>query len=173
MKVTINAGHCPGADPGAIGQTGLQEADVAKDIAELTSCYLRQAGCETLIVQDNELSNIIDASNLFGADLFVSIHCNGFKDPAAKGTEVFCYQLLGNSEQLAKCIQSQIIDNLQTVDRGIKTGNLYVLRHTECTAVLVETAFITNSKDELLLATQQDEFAKAIARGVTDYVGAL
>jgi N-acetylmuramoyl-L-alanine amidase len=44
MRITINAGHCPGLDSGAVGQTGLQEANVIKDIKDyvlmLTAVYL-------------------------------------------------------------------------------------------------------------------------------------
>jgi N-acetylmuramoyl-L-alanine amidase len=36
-------------------------------------------------------------------------------------------------------------------------------------AVLVETAFIDNDIDALLLMNHQQEIAAAIARGITDY----
>ena len=36
-------------------------------------------------------------------------------------------------------------------------------------AVLVELAFIDNEDDATLLGERQDDFARAIARGVTDY----
>ena len=37
-------------------------------------------------------------------------------------------------------------------------------------AILIETAFIDNDDDALLLINNQDDFARAIARGITDYV---
>ena len=37
--------------------------------------------------------------------------------------------------------------------------------------MLVELAFIDHAGDAQLLRSQQDEFARAIARGVTDYEG--
>ena len=68
-------------------------------------------------------------------------------------------------------IQDQIVQSLGTVDRGVKERpGLAVLRETDMPAVLVETAFITNKDDVQLLMNQKDEFARAIARGVTDYV---
>jgi N-acetylmuramoyl-L-alanine amidase len=175
MKITINGGHYPGRDSGAVGHTGLQEANVVCDMMARVACYLRAASYEVLEVQENVLSQITDASNEFGADLFVSIHCNAAINADAKGTETFCYQTGGKSEKLAACIQNQIISSLGTVDRGVKTGNLYVLRLTDCPAVLVETAFISNIDDEKLLAddTIRDQFAAAIARGVTDYLSML
>ena len=46
---------------------------------------------------------------------------------------------------------------------------LVVLKHTDMPAVLVETAFIDNDADAALLVDKEDEFARAIARGITDY----
>ena len=40
---------------------------------------------------------------------------------------------------------------------------------TDMPGVLVETAFITNNYDAELLVNSEDEFARAIARGITDY----
>lgn len=172
MKITINGGHYPGRDSGAVGGTGLQEADINRDIMSRVAYYLRAVHCDVLEVQDNTLRQITNASNEFGADLFVAIHCNGSINTDAIGTETFCYMIGGDSEKLATCIQQQIVDSLGTVDRGIKTGNFYVLRMIDCPAVLVETAFITNANDEALLADEEkrDEFAAAISRGITDYL---
>lgn len=175
MKITVNAGHYPGLDSGAVGQTGLQEAVVAADIAQKVCEYLTVVGYEVLFVQENELYQITNASNRFGADLFISIHCNAAANTSAKGTETFYSAGSAEGEKLAQCIQSQIIDSLGTVDRGLKTNSLYVTKNTDCPAVLVETAFISNAEDEQLLADEstRNQFAAAIARGVTDYAGAL
>lgn len=171
MKISINGGHYPGLDPGAVGQTGLQEAEVAKNISEHVVGILREVGYNALFIQRNELYEITELSNDFCADLFVSIHCNAAENRSAQGTETF----YGSDEgsKLAQCIQSQIIDNLGTVDRGIKDGShLYVIRNTNAIAVLVECAFISNDIDECMLAdlNKQYEFARAVARGITDYV---
>ena len=63
-----------------------------------------------------------------------------------------------------------VVNSLGTLDRGLKDRpNLYVLKHTDMPAILVETAFIDNEEDAELLRNRQDAFARAIARGVTDY----
>ena len=88
----------------------------------------------------------------------------------AHGTETLIYGSGGRAEQLAECIQRQIVDSLGTTDRGLKERpGLIVLRATDMPAVLVELAFIDNDEDAELLMTRQDDFARAIARGVTDY----
>lgn len=169
MKICINGGHYPGSDSGACGSY-LQEADVVKNLMQKVAGYLRNVGYEVLEVQENELADITNASNDFGADLFISIHCNSAATHEAKGTETFCYDLNGQGAMLAQCLQTQIVNSLGTVDRGVKESKgLYVLKHTDCMACLVETAFINNENDEQLLANRQDDFARAIARGVTDY----
>ncbi|TWH47807.1 N-acetylmuramoyl-L-alanine amidase [Sporomusa sp. KB1] len=83
MRETINGGHYPGKDSGAVGATGLQEAVVVRDVMQRVAGYLRAIGHEVLEVQENELYQITDASNEFNSDLFVSIHCNAASSSAA------------------------------------------------------------------------------------------
>ena len=169
MKICINQGHST-VDCGAVGQTGLTESEVNVRIGELVMYHLQQCGnFDVLLVHDDELQGICDESNQFCAELFVSIHCNAASNDQAKGTETF----YGSDERLSQCIQSQIINSMGTIDRGIKDGNhLYVIKHTDCKAILVECAFISNSEDECMLANEnsRNEFARAIARGITDYI---
>ena len=175
MKVFLNPGHAPDGnpDPGACG-CGLRECDVAKSVADLVEHYLTAAGVEVLgSLQSDSLHEVVSASNRADADVFISIHCNACNG-SANGTEVWHYYGSGEGEKLADCIQNQIVDALGTVDRGVKgakpgVNGLYVLNNTDAVAVLVELAFIDNESDAALLRERQDEFARAIARGVTDY----
>ena len=175
MKVFLNPGHAPNGnpDPGACG-CGLRECDIAKSIADLVESYLTAAGVEVVgNLQIDGLYDIVSASNRTDADVFISIHCNACNGNA-NGTEVWHYYGSGEGEKLADCIQNQIVDALGTVDRGVKgakpgVNGLYVLNNTDAVAVLVELAFIDNESDAALLRERQDEFARAIARGVTDY----
>lgn len=171
MKVFLNPGHAPDGnpDPGACG-CGLRECDVAKSVADLVEHYLVEAGVEVVgNMQDDSLYAITSAANGSDADVFVSIHCNAFNGNA-NGTETCVYPGSTRSSQLGECIQQQIVDSLDTVDRGLKDRpGLYVLKHTDMPAVLVELAFIDNEDDAALLRDNQDDFARAIARGVTDY----
>lgn len=177
MRVFLNPGHAPNGypDAGAVnGVTGLRECDVAKHIADLVEGYLVQAGVTVLgNLQSDSLPEIVRASNESAADVFVSIHCNAFNE-AAHGTEVWYYHTSEYGKRLAECIDRQIVDSLGTSDRGTKgavpgLSGLYVLTNTDAIAVLVETAFIDNAEDEALLRTRQDDFARAIARGITDF----
>ena len=175
MKIFINPGH-GGSDPGACGN-GLQEADVTKKIGERVAKYLQAVGLDVKVFQYDSLQGICDDANAFKADLFISIHCNA-ANGLARGTETFHYEYSTAGKKLASCIQQQITRSIRTVDRGLKTKlisngasfDVYVLAHTDMPAVLVETAFIDNPDDAALLRECEDDFARAIARGVTDYI---
>lgn len=177
MKVFINPGHAPNGvpDPGAVNSyNGLKEAIVVKHVGDLVAKYLIAAGVDTTVCQDDSLATVVNTANSMNADVFVSIHCNSAANSAAEGTETFYFYSSENGRKLANCIQSQLIDAIDTVDRGIKgarpgTNGLYVLTNTDAVAVLVELAFISNQDDVILLTENQDDFARAIARGITDF----
>lgn len=178
-KVFINPGHAldGNPDPGAVNaETGLRECDVALIIGRKVFTYLESAGCEAVMLQDDSLSSVVERANNWPADLFISIHCNSAAATSASGAETWYCHNSGQGEKLAQCIQSQIVKSVPVIDRGLKEATpgingLYVLSNTDMTAVLVETAFISNDGDEKLLADEhwQDEFARSIARGVTDF----
>lgn len=178
MKVFINPGHDRKYDAGACHWSGTREADIAWEIGNKVKEYLEAAGVEVKIMQSDNLCGwdcdradrpdaVCSTSNAWGADLFVSIHCNAF-NRQARGTEVEYISKYG--AKAAQAIQSQIVNSLGTVDRGIKVRkDLMVLKHTDAVAVLVECAFIDNDEDHSMLIGRTDEFAAAIARGITDY----
>lgn len=187
MKVFINPGHDLDYDGGAVSpRTGLRECEVAAHVGALVKHYLEAAGCTCKLMQSDNLvptstgrsryadrqgPTVTETANDWDADIFVSIHCNSAEADEACGTETFAYDLDGGAgEKIATCIQDQIVDALNTVDRGVKANpKLFVLRYTAMPAVLVELGFIGNESDEELLTNRQDDFARAISRGVTDY----
>ena len=181
MKVFINPGHAPAGrpDPGACNvYTGLRECDVAAEVGCLVAQHLNNVGIETEVMQSDSLSAVCTAANSSEADIFISIHCNSAENKSAQGTETwYCYGSQ-HGEWLARCINDQIVGALGTADRGIKSARpghngLYVLTNTDMPAVLVELGFISNAEDLVLLTEQANEFARAIARGVTDYMGGM
>lgn len=180
-KVFINPGHDILHDSGAVNADGTRECDIALEVGKKVEAYLQAAGCETMLMQSDNLNwdsdyedrqdaAVCPTANDWPADLFVSIHCNAV-NTAARGTEVEIYRAGGASELLAHCIQDQIVNALGTIDRGVKEmPQLIVLKRTDMPAVLVELAFIDNDEDCELLKNNTDDFAAAVARGVTDYL---
>ena len=169
MKVFLNPGHAPNGnpDPGAVNDaTGLRECDVALAVGKSAASYLNAAGVEAELLQSDSLYEICETANSSNADIFVSIHCNASDAEEASGTETWACAGSYRGSMLADCIQNQLVDALDTTDRGVKiatpgVNGLYVLTNTDMPAVLVELAFISNPGDEEILANNQDDLARA------------
>ncbi|MDY5481438.1 MAG: N-acetylmuramoyl-L-alanine amidase [Veillonella caviae] len=170
MRVFINPGHDIDLESGAVNPNyGTRECDVARNAGKMLARYLQTAGCEVRTLQSDDLGLVCETSNEWGADIFVSLHCNAF-NTVARGTETLYKSY--NGQQLAQLIQDQIINSINTVDRGIKKrDDLWVLNGTDAVAVLVEMAFIDNDEDLEILNNDLDTIVRAIARGITDFGG--
>ncbi len=175
LKLVIDPGH--GTDPGAVG-LGLKESDVVLD----TSLHLRKLLASTpiqvIITRETdifiELKQRAHIANSADADTFVSIHANAQSNSnkTANGTETWFYKGSSDSQKLASFIQDRLVDALNTRDRKLKkTEDLYVLKNTKMTAVLLELGFIDNVTDNAMLAdpAKRQLAAKAIYNGILDY----
>lgn len=180
-KVFINAGHAPDGnpDPGAVNTlTGQMEYKVNSNIALLLSFYLNNAGIQTKVLQSDSLEEVCQASNDFEADIFISIHCNASDNKWAEGCETWYLTNSDKGKALACYVMMEILSAIDVTNRGVRESipgesGLYVLQHTAAPSILVETAFISNPSDARLLGDTYiiEQFARAIARGVTDYAG--
>ena len=169
LRICINAGHCRGKDNGAAG-FGLFEADVNFEIGKEVHRLLIEAGEEAKFVQLDSLQGICDEANDWGADFFVSIHCNASGLGRAHGTETYFYPGSFKGRNLAFSVQREIVRQLETNNRGLKMAYFYVLKHTAMPAILVETAFIDNINDNKLLKERRADFARAITDGILNYL---
>ena len=183
MKVYIDAGHnYSGVDTGAVGH-GLREQDITYKIASRVEKTLLAKGISVKMSRNSLTDNVVSggsvsnslcarysSANEWKADIFVSIHCNA---GGGSGCEVYCYKSGGQAETLAKNILSGMLWNTDLISRGVKTANYAVLKNTNMPAVLVETAFVTNSADAALLGSDdgQKQIAKGIAEGIMEYLG--
>ncbi len=76
-----------------------------------------------------------------------------------------------NSLSLAARIEKQFKDRVGRKSRGVKMAPFWVLWRTSMPSVLVETGYLTNSKEELELndPLKQDYIASGIFRAFRDY----
>lgn len=182
IKVCIDPGH-GGYDSGAVGPTGALEKNVTLAVALKVGKILEQNGIEVVytrtsdnvpwpsdVVQDLQMR--CDISNNAEAQYFVCIHANSADDPTARGTETYYCDGSSEGQKLAQAIQQELIKVNGLEDRGIKTANYYVLKNTSAPAILTELAFISNSKEEALLTSDdfQNKCAQAIAVGVLESI---
>jgi len=185
MIICTDPGH-GGSDPGASGY-GLRECDIALIISSKVKSIMESVGYEVVMTRESdidvfgpyasateELQARCDISDNVGADLLISIHCNAFNGEA-KGAETFHYAGSLEGYKLANCVQSQIIGLGDLVNRGVKDSPLYITRHPNAIAILIELAFIDQVDDSTKLGDPewQDKFAAAITRGITDYASSI
>jgi N-acetylmuramoyl-L-alanine amidase len=100
-RIALDPGH-GGPDPGAIGSAGTREKDIVLDIAHRAAPLLaRELGISTLLTRDLDvrvpLEERVARANAFGADLFISIHCNA--DPSRSARGVMTFVLDGSHDQ--------------------------------------------------------------------------
>ena len=163
MRIYVNAGHgvnpSGGYDSGAVGPTGLREADVNASIAQRVVAYLRAAGHH--VGEDfttrRSWCAARAASKTFKAEALVSIHCNSVANRTAKGLETL-YRL-SPGRPLAEYIQAELLIGVRkgstpynVLDRKIKhRPTIGVLNTPWCPSCLVEYLFISNPIEEQML----------------------
>lgn len=173
-KLIINAGH-GGSDSGAVGVSGRYEKDFNLTVALKVESLLKNNPNVTVILSRTtdvflSLKQIITHANNAKADAFISIHANSFA-VTSTGTETFYTR--SDNKGLADIMHKYTLGATGLKDRGVKTDDLYVTKHTTMPACLLEPAFISNPAEDKLIFDPafQDRFAEAIARGACEYFG--
>ena len=171
MKVAIDIGHA--RMTGARGN-GQEEHAVCADIAAELAHELASKGHVCHLVDFPDMSNRDDLVatvreiNNIKPDISISLHCDASDNPAARGAHV-CY-VSAAGRRLAEAIAEPLCALLPgRAQRVVRRGDLYVLRHTVCPAVLVECGFITHAFDCHIVTQRTEAVADAIAQGVVDY----
>ena len=182
-KIYIDPGHnCSGADTGAVG-FGLKEQDVSVQIGVLLRDMLINSG-QTVKMSRDSITDTVSSSlngslayryngaNDWNADIFVSIHCNA-ANTKAYGCETYYCTGSTQGRALAECVQPHMTAETERYNRGVKSANFAVIKHTNMPAILVETAFIDNYDDNRFLASDDGKYkcAVGIYKGICDYLG--
>ena len=92
FKVVLDAGH-GGEDPGAI-KNGIKEKDIVLDVVlKIGKILEKNNSIEVVYTRKTDvfigLRERANIANKAKANLFISVHCNGVKSTAARGTETF------------------------------------------------------------------------------------
>lgn len=180
--VILDPGH-GGKDPGSVGPGGVKESDINFMVACKVGAILDSKGIRWALTHNGKalstkstedinmrIKTILEMTPKPAA--VISIHCNGFNDPAANGTESLYY----SNDKLAGILQVELIKYLNRTNRGIKQQNVGVIREAEkagIPAALVELGFITNTAECKFLwsAAGQNKAALAISEGIIKYLG--
>lgn len=174
MIINVHGGHNARV-PGACGL--INEVTEDRKVKDLVISKLQALGHTVYDCTDDagasqsaNLSNIVKLCNAHSVDLDVSIHFNaGAGDTGGNGkttgTEVLVYSGASKATTYAAAICARIAD-LGFKSRGVKERpDLYVLKHTQAPALLVECCFVDDADDVALY--DADAMAAAIVQGIT------
>ena len=144
-----------------------------------------------------ELSERADIANRNNADLFLSLHFNAVASGKSEvsGVETYCITPVGasssNSEGrgagygstpgnrmenksllLAFLVQKALVKGIEAEDRAVRRARFAVLRDAEMPAILIESGYMTHPIEgkKIFDAVYRQQTAKAIARGINDYI---
>jgi N-acetylmuramoyl-L-alanine amidase len=176
--VVVDPGH-GGADPGAVGCTGLEEAGVVLDVASRLRTLLEAAGLRVTMTRETDVSVGLSAraalANDMGADVFVSNHSNSNAGTPASGTETWVATAASmRSIDLATLLQAAMVAEWGLPDRGVKFADFVVVRDTTMPAALAELAFTNRcTPDAALLAdpAARQRMAEAQAGAILEWLG--
>ncbi len=115
--------HC-GIDSGAVGEVGSEEKHIVLEIAHNIRQILSQhTGIEARLTRESDhfipLAQRVEIAHQHGADLFMSIHADGFTSPSANGASVFALSNRGASSAMARYLSEK--ENAADKVGGIKT----------------------------------------------------
>jgi len=158
--------------------TQLLEFEFNRRISEKLMEYLSSAGVRyhNLVPEiegDVTLSERVSRANDLESDIpliLVSIHGNAFgaqwTSPA--GIETYHYCKSKKGESIADVFQNRLTMTTGWKDRGVKTANFYILKHTNMPAILTENGFFTNKQECKKMLS--DDWVEKLARAHFDAI---
>ncbi len=198
--VILDPGH-GGEDKGAESPRRVYEKLLVMDIAKRVQTHLKEKRIQVCLTRSSDrfisLSDRTKKAAEEKADLFISIHADSAgATKSANGVCVFMLSLPGHYSTgsygknvpsstvysgnrfnaanivLAYRIQQNIIKATSQTDRGAKRARFQVLRKAPCPAVLIETAFLSNPKEEAMVINPdgRKRIARGIANGIFAYL---
>lgn len=190
--VIIDAGH-GGVDGGTSAGDGTLEKDLNLQIALKLNGILQAMNIDTVMIRTEDISihdksaetirqkkvsdlkNRLSIINNTDNAIFVSIHQNHFSSPEYSGAQVFYSKNNSHSIKLADKIRDKFVSYCQPDNtREIKqSGNeIYLLRHAQAPAVMVECGFLSNTAEaeKLKNSNYQHALAFTVAMGISDYI---
>lgn len=178
IRVILDAGH-GGNDGGTSSGKKLIEKNINLDIVNLMKPMLEEKGIEVYLTRtEDEYLGLDDRAylaNRKGGKLFVSIHCNYYKEGSdISGVECYYFPKAKIGKKCAETIISKLKENGKVKARNAKAAEYYVLKNTSMTAVLIEVGYLSSPNDKLNLGSQtyKETMARELVDGICTYLEA-
>ena len=158
--IVLDPGH-GGSSLGTVGN-GLVEKELNLTLARRLQQKFAAYECEVILTRTDDtrvsLADRVAVARSNNADVFLSIHSNGFSNSSANGYEDYIHSSPSqgsiNYQNIFHRHVSAVWVNAGRANRGRKRADFYVLRETNMPALLVENGFLTNETDANLLKSQ-------------------
>ena len=184
IKIFIDQGHNPTNPNAGAEANGLREQDITYDVGVRLANLLRanpnfdvrlsrNSPTEQLGTSNaSSLAARVNAANSWGAQYFISLHCNASTNTAASGSEAYVYRLNSVAADLGEQLLIGLHNATGLDNRGVRANpSLYVLRRTAMPAVLMEMGYLTNVHDAQLMSQDPQSFARGMYNGLLTYFG--
>ncbi|HHW46657.1 MAG TPA: hypothetical protein GXX17_07140 [Clostridiales bacterium] len=176
VKIVLDPGH-GGTDPGALGShPQYTEAVLNLKLAKMVKERLVALGAEVYMTREAEVHMKKDPRvrlvKQVKPDMFISFHRNAATTPSASGYDSFYFHPY--SKALAQAIYDQNAP-LYDKERGCIWGNFYVMRVSDCPAILTENGFMTNASEYSKIITDSfnEQCADATVKGIVNYLKSI
>ena len=126
--------------------------------------------------RDVPLQERTDNANRWGAQYYISFHHNALGSRWGNHTGVETFVYIGNkntmSGKLAAAIHPALVKAYGLKDRGIKEGNLHIVRETKMPAILIEGGFMDSTIDIVKLRNRNvlENAGRMIAEALAMYL---
>lgn len=170
--IVLDPGH-GGVDGGTSGSLGTIEKNVTLQTAKRLSDELTRSGATVILTRSDDqfvpLPTRTEDAQQHGADAFISLHYDGAHSQKADGFTTYYYH--SGHKQLARSVNQGLDGTLSSSNRGIKTGDYFVLRENHRPAILLELGYLTNPNEEssIVSASYQAKAAEGIYNGLVSY----
>lgn len=172
QTLIIDPGH-GGEDGGASSATGLVESEVNWDIARRLYDLAGFFGVEAIMTRDAEgikypdtakttharkvwdTQQRVERINAVPFGVLISIHQNKYPGPQPCGSQVL-YAKDAASRVFGELTHANLVAGLNPENRRVASpvgDDIYLMKHTTCTAILVECGFLSNPSEAALLGT--------------------
>ncbi len=187
----IDPGH-GGADGGAVSINNDKESEINWEISKRMELFAAFLGIATKMTRSEEEIQYpnncitirekkvydsisrVELINSYKSPILISIHQNKYDDVSVCGAQVF-YK--SDEDDKSKVLADKITDNLAIFAYKLRNSNeiasdIYIFKHTNCTSILVECGYISNSEECELLKSEiyQNKLAIAIITGYNLYI---
>ncbi len=157
-KIVIDPGH-GGWDPGSIGYKGVKEKNITLAVAKKLGAYINEHMPDVDVVYTRTddtylgLAELGHFANIAEGDLYVSIHCNSYKNQYVRGAEVY-FLGLHKSDASFEVMKRENSVFKNEVDEDLSEEDLmvYELAHTgyistsEKIAYMIDDQFRTRAQ---------------------------